>query len=526
MAIRQKDFFAGAIKTRQQLTQAQLKNISNMYKNLAEEIRKETERLSIRTNVSSVMKEKYLKDLSKQMDVEIEHISKQLNTSTKKAMTAAAQAVVDDNVKMLSTLGLSGIAGAYSYVPRDVVELISSGQLYKGKWTLSNAIWGNSQKTMHDIDSVVSAGIAAQKSTFDIAKDLEKYVDPSAVKGWDWAKVYPGTNKVVDYNAQRLARTMISHSYEESFVKTTKDNPLILGYRWLTSNHDSVCEICLDRATDTHGVIIDGIDAPGVYEKDALPLDHPNGECTFSIVSGSMLEMSNTLADWVNGKSTKSFDKKMATYAHSMRVPIGRLKMSTQVFKSYTSDTEQEFLSLYSSQIASYTKDEKAAMRLWAGSSNEAETYDYEKINNYLRGRTDSISGTREKAIASLDSAIKNFEVKEGFIAVRGVDMDSFEEIISGVSQDSTAVKKALEGVKFLDKGFMSTSYNTWGGFPRDAKMYINIPKGRNIGCVLQEVVDRKGEEEFLLKRGTKLLIDSVKFDKNTERYELYCSIS
>ena len=69
------------------------------------------------------------------------------------------------------------------------------------------------KNTQGDIQYIVAQGIASQKSAFDIAKDLEKYVDPSAKKDWAWSKVYPGTKKVVDYNAQRLARTMVSHAY-------------------------------------------------------------------------------------------------------------------------------------------------------------------------------------------------------------------------------------------------------------------------------------------------------------------------
>ena len=99
----------------------------------------------------------------------------------------------------------------------------------------------------------------------------------------------------IDYNALRLARTMISHAYQQSFENVNRNDPFVVGYRWLTSNfHGRVCEICRERSeTDQFGLGV------GVFPKDQLPLDHPNGMCTFeAVISDSMTDIARKIGQW------------------------------------------------------------------------------------------------------------------------------------------------------------------------------------------------------------------------------------
>ena len=195
--------------------------------------------------------------------------------------------------------------GAFEYVPDEVVHLIITGQIYEGRWSLSKAIWSNRQKMLKDVNTVISEGLLLNKPTYDIAKDIERYIDPKDIKDWDWQKVYPGTSKKVDYNAQRLARTLIQHSYQQSLVLTTKDNPFVEGVQWVSAfAHGRTCELCKERATeDKFGL------GAGVFPKDKLPLDHPNGLCSFGAKIDSMDDIASRLADWVDGKPDKQIDK-------------------------------------------------------------------------------------------------------------------------------------------------------------------------------------------------------------------------
>ena len=83
---------------------------------------------------------------------------------------------------------------------------------------------------------------------------------------------------------------MVSHAYQQTFANTNKNNPFVVGYRWLNSNfHGRVCEVCKEYATtDHHGLGV------GIFPKDDFPLDHPNGMCTFEAV---MSDDMDTIAD-------------------------------------------------------------------------------------------------------------------------------------------------------------------------------------------------------------------------------------
>lgn len=316
------DFFADSHRARIRLTNKQIKEISSMYRELSREIQKEAEQLSRRANISSILRRSYLDGLSKQINQELNNLAKQQVKLVKDNMTEMASAVVDNNTKFLNKVGIH-IASAYSHIPSDVVNSIATGELYKDRWSLSKAIWKNTCKTQQDINSIVAKGIAGQKSTYEIAKDLEDYVNPVKRKSWEWSKVYPGTSRVVDYNSQRLARTMISHAYEDSIVRTTKDNPFVECYEWLTSAGDRVCEICQERESGFHGVVINGESMYGMYYADDLPLDHPNGMCTIApYVPYSYEEIGERLGKWVNGDEDEAIDN----FAESLGYTASTLK--------------------------------------------------------------------------------------------------------------------------------------------------------------------------------------------------------
>ena len=295
------------------LTNNQRRQINHMYREVAAEIKQAMKRLEGRTNVSSVIRKQYLNDLLKEIEKNLEDVTQSIEDVIQKNMLAASEAVVLNNVNNLRLLGID-VKQAYFYIPKDIVSEVITGKIYKGRWTLSKAIWGDSKQSIRDLNTIVAKGIAENKSAYDIAKDLEQYVNPEARKNWEWSKVYPGTKKKIDYNAQRLARTMVSHAYEESFVRVTKNNPFIDAYRWIISNSDRVCPICIARSEDDQY----GLGA-GIYPKDQLPLDHPNGMCTFETVrTKSYDQITDDLVNWVNGTGSKVMNKQLDAFAYDL----------------------------------------------------------------------------------------------------------------------------------------------------------------------------------------------------------------
>lgn len=184
--------------------------------------------------------------------------------------------------------------------------------------------------------------------------------------------------------------------------------------------------------------------------------------------------------------------------------------------RRYTTDDRKEVTAMYADQVKNYSTEEKNGIRRYVGDTNSTK-YEYEKINGYLRDGG-KISKANESAIDAIDKAIENFEVKEAFTARRGINLDAFNSLLPGINDQTPIeeIKNALIGVEFADEGYMSTSWNTWGGFSRDALIEIDVPAGKGYGCMVGNLPkDTKvTEDEFILKRGTHLDIYDIDFDK------------
>lgn len=247
------------------------KQIKEFYESLTKELNKQIKQLDAENDETNRL---YLTQLKKELNTKISQISMQTATVIRGGVESITERVLENNQVFLNNLGFA----EYRYNPQLVVNMadyVVSGKLYGDKWSLSSSIWGNSLKTQQDINSIVARGIIEGKSTYEIAKQLERYVNPEVLH-----PVRYGVNGQIDYNAQRLARTMTQHAYQEAFVESTKDNPFIEAYQWITSGMSNVCALCIEREeADEYGL------GAGIYPKDALPLDHPNGNCTFDIVT-------------------------------------------------------------------------------------------------------------------------------------------------------------------------------------------------------------------------------------------------
>lgn len=292
-----KQEFEFAEAKKQILTTRAVKQITKLYSELEKQFAEKLSKLPKESPfISNSIKRMYLENYLAAMNSEIDKLTQQVGIVTKDSMKSIADIVVKANKNWMNQFGMD-TTKAFSTVPTDVVNYILNGDIYKGNWTFSNAIWGDNRKTKDDLREIIARGVASQKPTYDIAKDLEKYVDPKARKDWEWSKVYPGTKKKVDYNAQRLARTMIQHTYQQTLRNTCRNNPFVDGFIWRSAFTERTCDLCMDR---------DGV----FYEKGSEPLDHPNGLCWLEpAMSKSMDQIADELADWVNGEDNPALDK-------------------------------------------------------------------------------------------------------------------------------------------------------------------------------------------------------------------------
>lgn len=280
--------FKNADAVKSAIMDSQKKEIAALYQSWADEIGEKAKYYSHKSNASAPVSEQYYKELKKQLTATSQVISNEVYNKVKNNIYIVSDAVVADNVEWLKSFGFSseGLNASFSFVPDEIVRRLVTGQIYDSGWSLSKAIWSDNEDTLKDIYKIMAKGVAEQKPIYQIAKELESYVSPNKKLPWnltapDGVKIY---KKQVDYNAQRLARTLVQHGYQQSFLATTQNNPFITEYIW-RSNGSRVCQLCLSR---------DGAH----FKKTELPMDHPNGMCTMEPVVVD--DMVDQLADWFN----------------------------------------------------------------------------------------------------------------------------------------------------------------------------------------------------------------------------------
>ena len=303
---KQKFSLKNAEQVRATTTMAQQKQIKQMYEKLYKDI---TKRVANIGNYN--LQKQNLILLQRDIDARIKQLNDDIQNNIIRDMRIVSNEVVMDTRTFLKQCGFKDedIHNAFSYVPDQVIRNIINGNIYQDGWTLSGAIWGYNKKTQDTLNKIISIGTAQGQSALEIAKQLEQYVDPSAKKtaktihSWRYATIndvikdrakYVGEEIKdsvyfgrIDYNAMRLARTLISHAYQQSFETVNKNDPFVVGYRWITSNfHGRVCDIC--RIREGH-----------IFKKNELPLDHPNGMCTFeAVIPDSMTDIAHKIGMW------------------------------------------------------------------------------------------------------------------------------------------------------------------------------------------------------------------------------------
>lgn len=560
--------FKDAEKARDAITQQQKAEIIETYQKWADEIGEKAKVYSHKTAPSYAIAERQMKELEKQLRATSDKVANEIYGGIKSSIYTVSEAVVGTNKEWLKSLGFEGetLDIAFNYVPDEMVQKLVTGQIYDSGWSLSKRIWGDKEETLSELYKITAGGVAQNKSIYEIAKDLEKYVSPTAAKPWnlvdkDGKKIYP---KQVDYNAQRLARTLVQHGYQQSFVETTKENPFITDYIW-NSNGSRACELCMDR-DGTH------------YKKHELPMDHPNGMCTMEPnVSETLID---DLANWFNepagsypeiDKFAESFGHKekvaktaadfIDKYGTSVKSPNAWYTSLSPMQKSeakllkeqsgltwnswyekniYVGDgnnlgkkkvakakdvqsffNKQEWLDLLNqndlSEMENWcddwlkvtTKKEKNAVVTYTGSA-------YRDMNKYLRGINSSTN--YEDEIKAAISGLNKASIPKDIIVRRGSDFDSLKGLLSASEgSEIIANQEKYIGMVVKDKGFMSTSPDPYGGFSDAIEYVIKVPKGTN-AMYVANISQHSSEQELLLNAGTKFIVEDFELNSSGNR--------
>ena len=307
----QKFSLKNAEQIRNSVTMQQQKKIRKLYAELYQDV---TKRIANMGN-GNIQKQNLVL-LQRELSVRIKQLSDDIQNGITNSMNIVSSAVVTDCRSFLKKCGFKDIDihNAFRYIPDQIVRNIYTGNVYQNGWTFSDAIWRMEQQTRGKINAIVSKGTAQGKSAYEVAKDIEQFVNPSAKKAsrkidFQKYKIDKFGNVLkdasgkpiidtsakkdvfyfgnVDYNAQRLARTLISHAYQQSFRNVNEHDPFVKDYVWHSAGlHGRTCDICLDR---------DGKH----FKKDELPEDHPNGLCTYeAYIPDSMTDIARKIGMW------------------------------------------------------------------------------------------------------------------------------------------------------------------------------------------------------------------------------------
>ncbi|WP_143314215.1 hypothetical protein [Clostridium sp. HBUAS56017] len=260
----------------------------------------------------------WLRDFNNYISFRYMNLNEDLTKLTKDGIKASAEiasSVEGDflsyiNNKYELDIDKKYIKGIYG-VNQDVILKMISGKFYKNNAGISKSIWRYSDKNKGDINYIIAKGMAEQKDFKSICKDLDSYVKPSAKKDFKWEKIYPSASGKVDFNAQRLLRTSINHTFFNQTISNAKKNPFVNVIHWgLSPEHyerqvkrfgKDVCDEYTEQ--NRYGVGV------GNFPKDKVPVPHPQCLChQYAVLSKSLDNIGSELHDWVNGSSNKLLD--------------------------------------------------------------------------------------------------------------------------------------------------------------------------------------------------------------------------
>lgn len=548
--------FLESAEIKQEVSAHQAEEIKDIYKKQSKEIQLKASSLK---NDKSGLRAIQIAQLQDSVDKSLSTITKQISAAVKNNSEIVVGAVTNDAKKFAQQIGLKA-GEAYAKVPEKIVKQITTGQVYQKGWTLSKALWKDENQNRQAIQNLIASGVVANKSTYDIAKSVEQYVDPTAKKPWNWNKVYPNSTKVIDYNAQRLARTMVNHAYQQGVKESIKDNPFIDLVRWLSAMSHRSCEMCKTRNNK-------------LFEKDKVPLDHPNGMCTLApYVEYDLESYAVVIKEWKN--STDGSYSYLDKYAESLgyniktktpkvsatpktpktpkvpavpkvpKTPKVKNSMPTVKTANVVSQSSTDFdMQLWNdnyqamkdratnSKLSGATDELADSYSSWAyyltpSERRAIETYtsgSYRVINTALRGQEIPDRGT-EDIIKKAKSAMSKASLPEETYTGRGIDIGG---ILGATGNDDKDRFWFYDNYRSLvnsignDKGFVSTSIvSPWR---EDINMILKVPKGYK-GAYIDKISIHKGEHELLLDADVTFVIKDI-IEERSGIFKVYAEV-
>lgn len=525
-------------KQKFELTKEQNEKIGEIYNRALKQTAKELKK------AKGELPKRYYRNMMRSLYGEMEKLNKE-------NITNAASYALKFHSGIMDEIGYvagkeTNFSRMFNQIPTDVLKKMMAGDIYTDGKGLSARIWQLTKYNTDQIQQIVSAGIAQGTSATKLAKLLEEHVNPAANKFWDrgtikkyLGKGYAWGNKKIEYNALRLARTSIAHSFTLAAKEATRTNPFLEKFVWRSAfSHGRTCQECMDR---------DGT----IYTTAKLPFDHPNGLCWEEPYFDKDLEYyADRIGNWTDGGKDillekwynktvlgmSAKDAKAAANAAFSKDPKDKkhyTEPKSDVFQSATRNFRRITDAEASTWDKGYYSDyiDNGLSRTHYDALNTYTASYYRPMNKYLRGLTDSIDPWLKETIDHCKKAIDARPLHEDVIAYRGSSYSILRS--SGMSKDLYSKMKSgqatldevaatLQGAVIKDDGFMSTAMTTSGSFSGELRFEIKVPKGSK-GFYVKKLSEYSHENELLLQAGTKMRIDKI--EERSGGYRIFTEV-
>lgn len=194
-------------------------------------------------------------------------------------------------------------------------------------------------------------------------------------------------------------------------------------------------------------------------------------------------------------------------------------------------------------QTRNLSEEEKAVIKKYVFGAVRGEDT-YLLINCNLRGTLEYYIPKKEitKPLKcrldfyanQLSAPISKTRLPQNTILYRGVDEKGIKLIFAGKKLDGyfskpvteenlTVLKQKLIGAKYIEKGFMSTSYDI--DSVKQTKFIFEVNAPKELQAVLMDNLGKKEEKEILINRNSSWEVKDIKIDTNKETKQDYYRI-
>ena len=263
--------------------------------------------------------ERYLKALKLSVDSYIKELRIELKQSIEESINKVGDIATGIQINFFDqvapTLKLKqSFKSMFTQISKDTVKRMLAGKYYSDGKTLDDRLWLLTAKNAKDIERLITLNMASGTNARELAKLLDRYINPNKIL--IKRNMADKIDKHISYQAARLARTSLTHTYSETLIENTMKNPFATGLKWNTSSAH------YERQIKKYGEDMCTWNNGKVFKPKTIPLQHPNCLCYFTVETIPVEEARKELVAWVNGKEDKALDNWLNKYGKEYGIEV------------------------------------------------------------------------------------------------------------------------------------------------------------------------------------------------------------